>query len=63
MTLRNIGYADALVSLLSLQTALLAEFGGETQIPMFWANGLTGTAVCVMILLMGSYMNRKGREK
>ena len=63
MTLRNIGYADALVSMLSLQTALLAEFGGEMEVSVSAVNGLTGTAVCVMILLMGSFMNWKGTEK
>lgn len=53
MTLRNIGYTDALVSLLSLQTALLAEFGeGNTEFsnPM---NAATGIVVCAMILIMG----------
>lgn len=62
MTLRNIGYADALVSMLSLQTALLAEFGGQTEFPVSIVNGLTGTAVCVMILLIGSYMTWKDEK-
>ena len=55
-TLRDISYADAFVSLLFLQTALFAAFGsgaGELALTM---NGLTGAAVCLMILGLGIYM-------
>lgn len=55
-TLRNIGYADALVSLLSLQTAMFAAFGqdSETMIPI--TDALTGAGVCQMIFTLGVYM-------
>ncbi|MFT4005662.1 MAG: hypothetical protein QM683_08485 [Lacrimispora sp.] len=55
-TIRNIGYADALVSILSLQTAMLVSFkeGGELDPQMM--NGLTGVGVCMMILFIGIYM-------
>lgn len=61
MTLRNISYADALVSLLSLQTALFAAFGQNSGaiIPIF--NALTGAGVCFMIFDLGIYMIHKSR--
>ena len=56
VTLRNISYADALVSILSLQTALFAAFGQDSEaiIPIF--NVLTGAGVCLMIFVLGVYM-------
>lgn len=61
ITFRNISYADALVSLLSLQTALFAAFGqnSEAIIPIF--NALTGAGVCLMILALGIYMVHKSK--
>lgn len=56
ITLRNIGYADSLVSLLSLQTALFTAFGQDSDdfVPMM--NALTGAAVCLMVLFLGISM-------
>ncbi|HCD43275.1 MAG TPA: hypothetical protein DEQ64_05985 [Lachnoclostridium sp.] len=54
--IRNIGYADALVSLVSLQTAMFVSFGDGTDTRTM--NLLTGGVVCLMILLMGIYMIR-----
>lgn len=59
ITLRNIGYADALVSLLSLQTALFAAFGQDSGDMIPVTNALTGAGVCLMIFFMGIYMTRK----
>lgn len=69
--LKNIGYADALMSVLSLQTAMFAAFGGEDQQFPLIMNTLTGSAVCLMVLLTGGGMvitaNRRlrgrGREE
>lgn len=62
ITLRDIGYSDALVSLLSLQTALFAAFGQAEDefIPVM--NALTGAAVCLMVLGLGIYMAQKGKK-
>ena len=56
-TIRHIGYADAMMSLLSLQTAMFASFGTEQDVatPKIM-NGLTGGVVCLMILAMGICM-------
>lgn len=56
MTLRNIGYADAMVSMLSLQTAMFAEFAeGENQFTQLM-NAMTGLVVCLIIMGMGIYI-------
>ena len=56
LTIRDIGYADAVVSLLSLQTAMFVSFGSEEQVSRRIMNSMTGGAVCVMIFIMGIYM-------
>lgn len=53
MAIRSIGYVNACVSLLFLQTAMFASFGkgmAEFEVRM---NAITGTAVCVMALAVG----------
>ena len=59
VTLRNISYADALVSILSLQTALFAAFGQDSGATIPMMNALTGAGVCLMIFALGVYMVRK----
>lgn len=50
---RRIGYIDACVSILTLQTAMFASFaeGEEGWIKLM--NGITGTVVCLMVLGLG----------
>ena len=61
-TLRNISYADALVSMLSLQTALFAAFGQDSEELIPLMNALTGTAVCLMIFILGIIMVHKSKR-
>lgn len=56
VTIRNIGYADALVSVLSLQTAMFGAFGEDSNVDPTLMNGITGACVCMMILVIGIYM-------
>lgn len=56
VTIRNIGYADALVSVLSLQNAMFGAFGEDSNVEPTLMNGITGVCVCVMILAIGIYM-------
>lgn len=56
VTIRDIGYADALVSVLSLQTAMFSSFGEESSIDPALMNGITGACVCTMTLAIGIYM-------
>ncbi|MBE5753849.1 MAG: hypothetical protein E7340_00745 [Clostridiales bacterium] len=53
--LRCISLADALVSILALQTTLLYTFSTNLQTNAF-ANALTGAAVCAITLALGIYM-------
>lgn len=55
---REIGYADALVSLFALQASLLLAFGsdgGSGGIRKYF-NALTGNLVCCLIFVLGIYM-------
>ncbi len=52
-----IDFVDALVSLLSLTTALLARFGGDND-PMFRQviTALEGSAICIAMIILAIYM-------
>ncbi len=56
MGLRNIGYADALVSMLSLQTAMFAAFDNGNVTFRELMNSITGACVCVMVIGIGVSM-------
>lgn len=62
LTIRNIGYADALVSILFLQTAMFTAFSDGKEINKQLMNEMTGGAVCAMILLIGIFMVRKAAK-
>ena len=57
ITIRNIGVADALVSMLTLQTTMLASFQDTSSIDANRMNGIAGLAVCILIALLGASMN------
>jgi len=51
---RNIYFTDALVSVLALQTALLAAYSDGADFT--WLTALVGTVICVVSAYMGIYM-------
>lgn len=53
MIIRKIGYIDACVSLLTLQTAMFASFADGQEELVRLMNGITGAVVSVMVLGMG----------
>lgn len=55
ITIRNIGAADALVSMLTLQ-ATLASFKETSSLDANRMNGITGLAVCILISALGVSM-------
>lgn len=57
--LRNIGFADALVAMLSLQTAMMSAFGNGGSST---SSALLGGAVCAAIIFIGIRMIIKGRR-
>lgn len=60
---RRIGYIDACVSILTLQTAMFASFAEGEEALVKLMNGITGTVVCLMVLGLGiqgvCYSNKK----
>ena len=59
--LRGVGLADALVSILALQTTLLYAFSDGTG--SGWANALTGAIVCAATLAVGIYIIIRSNKK
>ncbi|MBQ8342350.1 MAG: hypothetical protein IJY22_08285 [Clostridia bacterium] len=59
--LRNVGLADAMVSVLALQTAMFDAFGGELNTDL--ANALTGAGVCAVTVCVGIYMLIKAKKE
>lgn len=57
---RNINFTDALVSVLALQTALLAAY--SEGVDFTWLTALVGTSVCVVSAYMGVYMIVNGAK-
>ena len=53
ITLRNISFADAFVSIFSLQRSMLVSFEGMTETEIRMMNIATGSAVCIVVCLLG----------
>ncbi len=53
ITLRNISFADAFVSIFSLQRSMLVSFEGMSEIEIRIMNVATGSAVCMIVFLLG----------
>lgn len=51
--LRNISFADAFVSIFSLQRSMLVSFGGMPANDIRIMNIVTGSAVCVIVFFLG----------
>ena len=61
ITLRNISFADAFVSIFALQRSMLVSFEGMTEAKIVIMNASLGSAVCVIVFLLGLNLvrNRK----
>lgn len=53
---KNISLADAMVSILALQTAMLHEFDMGDALNVATMNAVTGAAVCALTALLGVFM-------
>jgi hypothetical protein len=53
ITLRNISFADAFVSIFALQRSMLVSFEGMTEVEIVIMNTTLGSAVCVIVFLLG----------
>lgn len=56
ITIRNIGVADALVSVLTLQMTMLASFQERSTVNINQMNAIIGLGVCILISLLGASM-------
>ncbi|MBS6561600.1 MAG: hypothetical protein KH355_15220 [Clostridiales bacterium] len=64
-SIRKIGYMDACVSILTLQTAMFASFGNGEELFIKWMNGATGIVVCLLVLgigIQGIYVSKKMKQ-
>ncbi len=61
IALRNISFANALVSIFSLQRSMLVSFDGMTETEIRILNIATGTGVCVAVFLLGLNLLRDRR--
>ncbi len=52
-TLRNISLSDAFVSIFALQRSMLVSFGEMAYSDIRLFNSLTGSAVCILVFLLG----------
>ena len=61
ITLRNISFSDAFVSIFALQRSMLVSFEGMTESEIQIMNAVFGSAVCVIVFLLGLNLvrNRK----
>ena len=53
ITLRNISFADAFVSIFALQRSMLVSFEGMIEAEIVIMNATLGSAVCVIVFLLG----------
>jgi len=59
--LRNIALADAAVSIFTLQRSMLVSFEGMTSSDIFLMNCLTGTAVYILMFILGVNLMAKSK--
>lgn len=60
---KAIRFAAALVSLLTLETAMLSAFGGDDAVFIQIMTASTGAAVCIIVLTMSVFMIIKSSKK
>ena len=53
ITLRNISFADAFVSIFALQRSMLVSFEGMTEAEIVIMNAALGSSVCLIVVLLG----------
>ena len=61
ITLRNISFADAFVSIFALQRSMLVSFEGMGETDIIIMNAALGSAVCVIVFLLGLNLVKKRR--
>jgi hypothetical protein len=63
ITLRNISFADAFVSIFALQRSMLVSFEGMRELEIVIMNATFGSAVCMVCFLLGFMLLRNNQFK
>ena len=63
ITLRNISFADAFVSIFAMQRSMLVSFDGMTGAEIVIMNGALGSAVCVICFALGLLLLLRTKRK
>lgn len=61
--IRCIGYAEVAASVLTLQRSMLVSFGEMSDTDILTMNILTGSAVCLFVLILGIILITRGKRK
>ena len=61
--IRSISYAEVAASVLTLQRSMLVSFGGMSDTDIRTMNILTGSAVCLFVLILGIVLITRGKRK
>lgn len=59
LSLKNISLADAFVSIFALQRSMLATFEGMSAVEIQIMNAVFGSAVCIVVFLLGLFIIKK----
>ena len=62
IALRNISFADAFVSIFALQRSMLVSFNGMSEAEIVIMNASLGSAVCVVVFILGIKLLRKNND-
>jgi len=62
VTLRNISFAEASVSIFALQRSMLVSFEGMTESEIQIMNAVTGSAVCAIVFLLGLILLKNKKQ-
>ena len=61
--IRSISYAEVAASVLTLQRSMLASFDGMSNTEIHTMNTLTGSAVCLFVLILGISLIIRGTKR
>ena len=61
IAMRNISFADAFVSIFALQRSMLVSFEGMTEVEIVIMNAALGSAVCIIVFLLGINLLRSSK--
>ena len=62
IALRNIAFADAFASIFALQRSMLVSFEGMTDTEIVIMNATLGSAVCIVVFLLGLHLVKKRQD-